>query len=204
MPTWSCRRPAGMRCTTSARPTCTLSYTRSIPQSIPHGRQRPTGTSSKCMAEKFSELAAPHLGKEKDLVATPLHARHARRNRSAPGAVKDWKKGEIEAVPGKTMPNLRLCERDYPNIYKNDDLSRAPDRQGRDRGQRNLLECGRRIRRAQASAGNGLHRRDQPGHAGPESSRESKSPRPSLPSRRKPTAESRVKGLGSHGKKNRA
>ena len=32
--------------------------------------------------------------------------------------VKDWKKGECEPVPGKTMPTLAVVERDYPNVYK--------------------------------------------------------------------------------------
>ena len=32
--------------------------------------------------------------------------------------VKDWKKGECAPVPGKTMPNMVVVERDYPNTYK--------------------------------------------------------------------------------------
>jgi len=32
--------------------------------------------------------------------------------------VKDWKKGECEPIVGKTMPNLVVVERDYPNTYK--------------------------------------------------------------------------------------
>ena len=31
--------------------------------------------------------------------------------------MKDWRKGEIEAVPGKTMPNLTVVERDYTKIH---------------------------------------------------------------------------------------
>ena len=33
------------------------------------------------------------------------------------GKVKDWRKGETEAVPGKTMPNLNFVKRDYPNVF---------------------------------------------------------------------------------------
>lgn len=33
------------------------------------------------------------------------------------GVVKDWSKGEIEAVPGRTMPNFAIVERDYTKIY---------------------------------------------------------------------------------------
>ena len=32
--------------------------------------------------------------------------------------VKDWKKGEVEPIPGKTMPAVTVVERDYPNLYK--------------------------------------------------------------------------------------
>ncbi len=35
-----------------------------------------------------------------------------------PFDVKDWKKGEIEPIPGKTMPQVTVVERDYPNLYK--------------------------------------------------------------------------------------
>ena len=35
-----------------------------------------------------------------------------------PFDVKDWKTGEIEPIPGKTMPEVAVVERDYPNLYK--------------------------------------------------------------------------------------
>jgi nitrate reductase alpha subunit len=71
----------------------------------------------KGIARKFSELTAGHLGLEKDIVTVPtLH--------DTPGElaqaldVRDWKKGECEPIPGKTMPSLVVVERDYPNTYK--------------------------------------------------------------------------------------
>jgi len=71
----------------------------------------------KGIARKFSELTIGHLGLEKDIVAVPtLH--------DTPGElaqaldVRDWKKGQCEPVPGKTMPSLVVVERDYPNTYK--------------------------------------------------------------------------------------
>jgi nitrate reductase alpha subunit len=70
----------------------------------------------KTIAEKFSELAAKHLGVEKDLVATPLL--HDSPGEIAQPKVRDWKKGEVEPIPGKTMPNLTVVTRDYPNTYK--------------------------------------------------------------------------------------
>jgi nitrate reductase alpha subunit len=71
----------------------------------------------KGIAKKFSEVAAHHLGVEKDVVLAPLM-------HDTPGElgqafdVKDWKKGECEPVPGKTMPGIVTIERDYPNTYK--------------------------------------------------------------------------------------
>ena len=35
-----------------------------------------------------------------------------------PYGVKAWWKGECEAIPGLTMPNMVVVERDYPNTYK--------------------------------------------------------------------------------------
>jgi len=35
-----------------------------------------------------------------------------------PFDVKDWKRGEVEPIPGKTMPAITVVERDYPNVYK--------------------------------------------------------------------------------------
>src|SRR6185437_2286528 len=32
------------------------------------------------------------------------------------GEVRDWKAGECEPVPGRTMPNLLVIERDYPHV----------------------------------------------------------------------------------------
>jgi nitrate reductase alpha subunit len=71
----------------------------------------------KGIAEAFSRVAPEVLGVEKDVVLTPiLH--------DTPGEiaqaldVKDWKKGEVEPLPGKTMPAVTVIERDYPNVYR--------------------------------------------------------------------------------------
>ncbi len=69
----------------------------------------------KTLAEKFSRLAPGHLGVEKDLVATPLS--HDTPGEIAQPEIRDWKKGECDPVPGKTMPNLTVVNRDYPNTY---------------------------------------------------------------------------------------
>ncbi len=71
----------------------------------------------KAIAKKFSQVAVGHLGVEKDLVTVPLL--HDTANELAqPFGGSDWKKGECEPVPGRTMPTLHVVERDYPNTYK--------------------------------------------------------------------------------------
>ena len=54
------------------------------------------------IAEAFSRPPVGHLGTEKDLVLTPLL--HDTPGELAQPEVEDWKRGECEPVPGKTMP----------------------------------------------------------------------------------------------------
>ena len=69
------------------------------------------------MAKKFSELAARHFPEPvRDLVAVPLL--HDSAAEIAQPEPLDWMKGECEAIPGKTMPSLKIVERDYKNLYK--------------------------------------------------------------------------------------
>jgi nitrate reductase alpha subunit len=71
----------------------------------------------KGIAKAFSAVAPEVLGVETDVVLTPIM-------HDSPGEmaqaldVKDWKKGECAALPGKTMPAVTVVERDYPNLYK--------------------------------------------------------------------------------------
>jgi len=68
------------------------------------------------IARKFSELAARHFPETVgDLVASPLA--HDTPAEIAQPELKDWRTGEIEAIPGKTMPNLTVVTRDYKNLY---------------------------------------------------------------------------------------
>ena len=71
----------------------------------------------KGIAKKFSEVVPGHLGVEKDVVLTPIQHDTAA-ELAQPVDVKDWKKGECDPVPGKTMPSIKVVERDYPNVYK--------------------------------------------------------------------------------------
>ena len=72
----------------------------------------------KTLAKSVSDLAKTHMkGTFKDVVTTPL-AHDSKQEISTPyGIVKDWSKGEIEAIPSKTMPGFAVVERDYTAIY---------------------------------------------------------------------------------------
>ncbi len=70
----------------------------------------------KVLAEKLSELAAGHLGVRKDLVAAPLQHDTPGEIAQPGGVVRDWRRGECDPEPGKTMPNLVVVERDYTAI----------------------------------------------------------------------------------------
>jgi len=71
----------------------------------------------KAIARRFSELAAKHFPQPvKDLVAVPLQ--HDTNAEVAQRDPKDWFRGECEPVPGRTMPALKLVERDYKLVYQ--------------------------------------------------------------------------------------
>ena len=70
------------------------------------------------LAKGFSNLAKEHLtGKYKDLVTSPLAHDTAQEISQPLGLVKDWSKGEVEAIPGKTMPAFKVVERDFTQVY---------------------------------------------------------------------------------------
>jgi nitrate reductase / nitrite oxidoreductase, alpha subunit len=68
------------------------------------------------IAREFSRLAARHLGVRRDLVAAPLQHDTPDEIAQPLGEVRDWKAGECEPVPGRTMPRLMVIERDYPHV----------------------------------------------------------------------------------------
>ena len=71
----------------------------------------------KGFAKKFSEVCVGHLGVEKEVVLTPLmHDTPAELAQALD--VKDWKRGEVDLIPGKTAPQITVVERDYPNTFK--------------------------------------------------------------------------------------
>ncbi|MFN8174239.1 MAG: nitrate reductase subunit alpha [Solirubrobacteraceae bacterium] len=68
------------------------------------------------VAERFAQLAGKHLGVRRDLVAAPLLHDTPEELAQPGGKALDWKYGECEPVPGRTMPKLIVVERDYASI----------------------------------------------------------------------------------------
>ena len=68
------------------------------------------------IAQAFSKLAATHLGVRKDLVAVPLLHDTPDEMANPHGVVADWKNGDCEPVPGRTMPKLVVVERNYADV----------------------------------------------------------------------------------------
>nr|MBP6614309.1 nitrate reductase subunit alpha [Aquabacterium sp.] len=71
----------------------------------------------KGFAKTFSEVCVGHLGAEKEVVMTPIMHDTAG-EMAQPFDVMDWKRGEIDLIPGKTAPQITVVERDYPNVFK--------------------------------------------------------------------------------------
>ncbi|CAH1690685.1 nitrate reductase A subunit alpha [Hyphomicrobiales bacterium] len=70
----------------------------------------------KGLAKRFSEIAPEVLGVEEDVVMTPIQ--HDTPGEMAqPFDVADWKRGEVEPIPGRTMPAVSVVTRDYSKIH---------------------------------------------------------------------------------------
>ncbi|NVK78735.1 nitrate reductase subunit alpha [Streptomyces morookaense] len=83
------------------------------------------------LARAFSRLAAGHLGTRQDLVAAPLTHDTPDALATPHGRVRDWKAGECDPVPGRTMPKLLVVERDYAAVAeKMAALGPLPDTRG--------------------------------------------------------------------------
>ncbi len=68
------------------------------------------------IAKKVSELAKSYFPVPvRDVVMIPLM--HDTPDELSQKEIKDWSKGECEAISGKTMPKLIIVERDYANLY---------------------------------------------------------------------------------------
>jgi nitrate reductase alpha subunit len=68
------------------------------------------------IAKATSELAKTHFAEPvKDLVNLPIS--HDSAGEISQSEIKDWSKGECEPIPGKTMHNMVVVERDYTKIF---------------------------------------------------------------------------------------
>ncbi len=69
------------------------------------------------LAKKVQDLSAGHLASGvDDVVMQPLA--HDTPDEMAQPQMADWRKGEIEPIPGKTMPRFALVKRDYSRLYE--------------------------------------------------------------------------------------
>ena len=68
------------------------------------------------ISKEFARLSETHFPEPvQDLVASPLA--HDSAAEIAQPTMKDWDKGEVEAIPGKTMPGLKVVTRNYTELY---------------------------------------------------------------------------------------
>jgi len=73
------------------------------------------------IAEAFTQQARGRLDKRTDVVAAPLAHDTPDEIAQPLGEVRDWRAGECEPIPGKTMPKLVAVERNYAAVY--DDMT---------------------------------------------------------------------------------
>lgn len=72
----------------------------------------------KSIAKTFSEMAKGQFTEtQKDVVAVPLQHDTPDELAQPFGKIRDWSKGEVGAIPGKTMPKFVVVERDYAEVY---------------------------------------------------------------------------------------
>ena len=88
------------------------------PAADPPWQARNNWDQFKDIAAVFSRLAEKHLGICKDLVSTALMHDSPGEIAQPLGQVHDWRTGNVEPIPGKTMPGLHVVERRYPDILK--------------------------------------------------------------------------------------
>jgi len=68
------------------------------------------------IAQELSRQAKTHLGTRHDLVAVPVQHDTPGETAQPGGVVRDWARGDVAPIPGKTMPVLQIVERDYTAI----------------------------------------------------------------------------------------
>lgn len=89
------------------------------PAQDPPWEARDDWTAFGTIAKRFSELAEDRFdGPVKDVVVRPLMTDSPDEIANLEGTTFDWTKDDdVEPVPGKTMPNISVVERDYRKTY---------------------------------------------------------------------------------------
>ncbi len=83
---------------------------------IPSWESKSDWDAFKGLAKATSELAKKYFSKPiKDIICFPIM--HDTPGEMAQSTIQDWSKGECEPIPGKTMPNIKIVERDLINLY---------------------------------------------------------------------------------------
>jgi nitrate reductase / nitrite oxidoreductase, alpha subunit len=73
----------------------------------------------KVLAKSVSNLACElEMDPMKEVVATPLLHDTPQEMAQPLGQIKDWSKGECEPIPGKTMPQIHVVERDFKLLFE--------------------------------------------------------------------------------------
>lgn len=73
----------------------------------------------KSLAKAVSQVAEEiGMTPVKEVVATPILHDTPQELAQPFGKIKDWSKGECEPIPGKTMPQIHVVERDYTKIFE--------------------------------------------------------------------------------------
>ncbi|MFC4597994.1 nitrate reductase subunit alpha [Cohnella hongkongensis] len=71
------------------------------------------------LARTFSAMAGQQFEQpQHDIVATPLLHDSPDELAQPQGRIRDWSRGECEAIPGRTMPHIHVVERDYAAVYE--------------------------------------------------------------------------------------
>jgi len=82
----------------------------------PSWESRPDWDIFAALAAKVAEIGGDVLGQVEDVIMAPLT--HDTPDELAQPAVADWWTGQVEPVPGRTMPKFRVVRRDYRRLHE--------------------------------------------------------------------------------------
>ncbi len=88
------------------------------PAITPPWQARPDWDIFTGLAHQFSSMASQYLPAQDDIVMSPLLHDSPEELSQPYGQVRDWRAGDVEPIPGRTMPKLVLVHRDYPHLYE--------------------------------------------------------------------------------------